>query len=142
MYDLLVDIRRWRVKLNPGDIQPVLTPLKIDSNFGETPMRIILTSEKKPANTLIPQLKIILYRLAQFYSLPSVWRNMFEKHWEMRCVTVLFWLYVIIMSRTRFRVNLHTLKLPECQGNPCSKQTQYLKFMWQQRDSNPQSLSS
>ena len=32
--------------------------------------------------------------------------------------------------------------LPECQGTPCSKQTPYLKFKWQQRDSNPQPLSS
>ena len=32
--------------------------------------------------------------------------------------------------------------LPECQGTPCSKQAPYLKFKWQQRDSNPQSLSN
>ena len=32
-----------------------------------------------------------------------------------------FSLYFIIMSRTRFRVNLHS-KLPKCQGTPCSKQ--------------------
>ena len=49
------------------------------------------------------------------------------------------WLYVISMSRTRFRVNLHSL--PECQGTPCSKQTRYLKFKWQQWDSNPQPIS-
>ena len=49
------------------------------------------------------------------------------------------WLYVISMSRTRFRVNLHSL--PECQGTPCSKQTRHLKFKWQQWDSNPQPLS-
>ena len=44
------------------------------------------------------------------------------------------WLYVIIMSQTLFRVNLHSesfqnestlnLLLPECQGTPCSKQVQ------------------
>ena len=27
--------------------------------------------------------------------------------------------------------------LPECQGTPCSKQVPYLKFKWQQGDSNP-----
>ena len=27
--------------------------------------------------------------------------------------------------------------LPECQGTPCSKHAPYLKFKWQQRDSNP-----
>ena len=32
--------------------------------------------------------------------------------------------------------------LPECQGTPFSKQGSYLKFKWQQRDSNPQQLSS
>ena len=29
----------------------------------------------------------------------------------------------------------------ECQGTPCSKQVPYLKFKWQQQDSNPQPLS-
>ena len=32
--------------------------------------------------------------------------------------------------------------LPECQETPCLKQAPYLKFMWQQRESNPQPLSS
>ena len=32
--------------------------------------------------------------------------------------------------------------LSECQGTPCSKQTPYLKFKWQQRDSNSQPISS
>ena len=36
----------------------------------------------------------------------------------------------------------YTLHLPECQGTPCSKQARCLKFKWQQRDSNPQPLSS
>ena len=40
---------------------------------------------------------------------------------------LLFWLYVIIMSRMRFRVNPH-LYLPECQGTSCSKQVRYMKF--------------
>ena len=31
--------------------------------------------------------------------------------------------------------------LPECQGTPCSKQAPYLKFKWQQRDSNSHPLS-
>ena len=50
------------------------------------------------------------------------------------------WLSVIIMSNTNFRVNLH-YNLPKFQGTPCSKQVPYLKFKWQQRDSNPQPLS-
>ena len=32
--------------------------------------------------------------------------------------------------------------LPECQGIPCLKQAPYLTFKRQQRDSNPQPLSS
>ena len=32
--------------------------------------------------------------------------------------------------------------LPECQGMPCSRQVQNLKFKWLQLDSNPQPLSS
>ena len=39
-----------------------------------------------------------------------------------------YWLYVLVKSRTRFRVN--TLYLSECQGTPCSKQAQNLKFKW------------
>ena len=35
---------------------------------------------------------------------------------------------------------IHTLYLPECQGTPCSKQAQYLKFKWLQRDLNPNHL--
>ena len=31
---------------------------------------------------------------------------------------------------------------PECIGTPCSKQAPHLKVKWEQRDSNPQSLSS
>ena len=33
------------------------------------------------------------------------------------------------------------LKLPECQGSPCSMQARNLKFKWLQLDSNPQPLS-
>ena len=31
---------------------------------------------------------------------------------------------------------IHTLQLPECQGTPCSKQAQNLRFKWLQLDSN------
>ena len=37
---------------------------------------------------------------------------------------------------------IHTLKLPECQGTPCSKEARNLKFEWLQLDSNPRPLSS
>ena len=32
---------------------------------------------------------------------------------------------------------IYTLQLPKCQGSPCSKQVRYLKFNWQQQNSNP-----
>ena len=54
---------------------------------------------------------------------------------------IFFILYNLIMSRMRFRVNLH-LKLPECQGTSCSKQARHMKFKRLQQDSNPQPLSS
>ena len=41
-----------------------------------------------------------------------------------------------------FQSEFTIYQLSECEGTPCSKQTWYLKFKWQQRDSNPQSLSS
>ena len=37
---------------------------------------------------------------------------------------------------------IQVLYLPECQGTPCSKQVQYLKFTWLQWDWNPQPPSS
>ena len=37
---------------------------------------------------------------------------------------------------------IYTLSLPECQETTCSSQAQYLKFKWQQRDSNPEPLNS
>ena len=37
---------------------------------------------------------------------------------------------------------IHSLKLPECQGNLCLKQVQYLKSKWLKLHSNPESLSS
>ena len=43
---------------------------------------------------------------------------------------------------TRFSESIYTLQLSECQRTPCSKQSSYPKFKWQQRDSNPQPLSS
>ena len=36
---------------------------------------------------------------------------------------------------------IYTLQMPDCQGTPCSKQARYLKFKWQQQDSNPQPFS-
>ena len=43
------------------------------------------------------------------------------------------WLHVLIKSRTRFRVNLHSI-VTWMSRTPCSKQARYLKFKWLQRD--------
>ena len=37
---------------------------------------------------------------------------------------------------------IYTLSLPKCQETTCSSQARYLKFKWQQRDSNPEPLNS
>ena len=68
----------------------------------------------------------------------------------MECLTptVKFYLYIYnyftsvskLLSR-HLRVSL-LYSLPECQGTPCSKQAPYLKFKWQQCNSNPQPISS
>ena len=42
------------------------------------------------------------------------------------------WLYVIIMSQTSFRVNLHSICLTERQETSGLMQVPYLKFKWQQ----------
>ena len=48
---------------------------------------------------------------------------------------IFFWLCVLIMSHTRFRMNLHSVVAWMSQRTPCSKKARYLKM---QRDSNPQ----
>ena len=47
-------------------------------------------------------------------------------------------LYVIIMSHTGFRMNLHSVVCWMSRNSlpPCSKQARYLKFNWQQQNSN------
>ena len=54
---------------------------------------------------------------------------------SVRCI----WLYVIIMSRKHFSVNLDSIVAWISRK---SKQTRYLKFKWQQRYSNQQPLAS
>ena len=49
---------------------------------------------------------------------------------------------MLLSCHVRISEWIHTLYLPECQGTSCSKQVRYLKFKWQQRDSNLQPLSS
>ena len=40
---------------------------------------------------------------------------------------------MLLSCHVRLSEWIHTLYLPECQGTPCSKQAQYLKFKWVQR---------
>ena len=49
------------------------------------------------------------------------------------------WYYHV---RNQFQRESPFYSLPECQGTPWSKQALYLKFKWQQRDSNSHPLSS
>ena len=44
--------------------------------------------------------------------------------------------YIVLSCHIHVSEQVCTLQLPECQGTPCSKQTQYLKLKWQQQDSN------
>ena len=58
----------------------------------------------------------------------------FKTHFPLKSPSA-YWLYFIIASRSSFRENpLYSLP-------PCTRQVPYLKFKWQQRDSNPQPLS-
>ena len=51
--------------------------------------------------------------------------------------------YCMLLScHVRVSEWIYTLYLPEFQGNPSWKQAGYLKVKWQQRDRNPQPLSS
>ena len=51
------------------------------------------------------------------------------------------WLYFLIISSTRFRVNPHSI-VAWLTRISCSKQARNLTFKWLQLDSNPQPLSS
>ena len=75
------------------------------------------------------------------YAITNVWFNLLLLIYILMNIvknftSVKFWLYVLIMSRTRYRVNPHYI------GTPCLKQARNLKFKWLQRGSNPQPLSS
>ena len=43
---------------------------------------------------------------------------------------------MLLSCQVRVSEWIHRLKLPECQGTPCWRLAWYLKFKWQQRDSN------
>ena len=63
--------------------------------------------------------------------------------WKLCLSTCLYGAFECIFLPCHVRVSewMYTLQLPECQGTPCSKQAQYLKSKWLQRDSNRQPLS-
>ena len=68
----------------------------------------------------------------------------FLKNINMYVLIHFFTLFIIFLTVCYYHVTYQfhsesTLNsVPECQGTPCSKQAPYLKFKWQQRDSNPQ----
>ena len=45
------------------------------------------------------------------------------------CRQTLEFVYMFLSCHVCFSEWIHTLQLPECQGTPCSKQAQYLKFI-------------
>ena len=49
---------------------------------------------------------------------------------------------MFLSSHISFSEWIHSLQLPECQGNPCSKQARNLRIKWLQLNSNPQPFSS
>ena len=91
-------------------------------------------------------------RLLKTGTISEIWVT--ERHWKLqtdtrilnylakvvnslRCIVVtpLYGALTLcfILSHTRSEY-IHTLWLPDCQGTPCSKQVQYLKLKWLQRD--------
>ena len=54
-------------------------------------------------------------------------------------IRMVHWLCIFIMWHTRLGW-IYSLQLSEFQAPPCSKQAQYLKNTWLQRNSNPQQL--
>ena len=74
------------------------------------------------------------------------WRCPHKTEW-LRCnfigvrSSTLYYLCVFTMSHRRSEW-IYTLTLPKCRGARCSKQAQYLKVKWLQRNTNPQPLSS
>ena len=59
--------------------------------------------------------------------------------WLFNLTLNVVWLYVIIMSRTSFRVNPHSIGCLNVK-ELLAPSSPYLKFKWQQRDSNLQPL--
>ena len=49
---------------------------------------------------------------------------------------------MFLLCQVRVSEWIHTLYFPDCQGTPCSKQAQNMKFKWLLLPSNPQSFSS
>ena len=68
------------------------------------------------------------------------WPNDWAVLWVLICTVYLTVCYYHVMYEFQGESTLYNL--PECQGTPCSKQAPYLKFKWQQRDSNQHPLSS
>ena len=67
--------------------------------------------------------------------------NSTSRFWDKMLQLPIFQLYVLIISRTRFRVNPQSI-VAWMSRNSCSKQARNLKFKWLQLNSNPQPLSS
>ena len=72
---------------------------------------------------IISLLRILIYKhLARSKSSKVVWIQPLTRNYSF-C-----WLCVLIMSHTRFRVNI--LSVVACMSTHCSKQAQYPRFKW------------
>ena len=63
---------------------------------------------------------------------------LFSEGFEPQNILILILCYYQVTYK--FQSESTRYSLSECQWTPCSKQAPYLKFKWQQRDSNPQHL--
>ena len=71
-----------------------------------------------------------------------IWKGV-KKRTKHQMTNLDFWLYVVCYYHVtyEFQDDSTLYSLSKCQGMPCSRQVLYLKFKWQQQDSNPQTLN-
>ena len=86
----------------------------------------------KSGVVVLPKYAVLNFRFSNY---PNIKEN---------CIYYDIWFLTVCYYHVTydFQSESTIYNLPECQGTPCSKQARYLKFKWQQRDSNPQPLSS
>ena len=79
--------------------------------------------------------RLILVQKQNYFVMSIYFKPQIAKVFQIHQLKIM-WLYVLIMSRTRFRVNPHSI-VAWMSGTPCSKQARNRKFKWLQLESNP-----